>query len=70
MLTLRTGTAFFSRAFSSSQLYFEFAFNTRTEYYRVYSPVAFGKKQKNSTAYVRKFVPEVADLPDKYLLCV
>jgi cryptochrome len=38
-----------------------------SSFFRVYSPVAFGKKQENSNAYVRKYVPEVAKLPDKYL---
>ena len=37
-------------------------------YFRVYSPVTFGKKYKQSARdYVRHWVPEVANLPDKHL---
>ncbi|XP_017954545.1 cryptochrome-2 [Drosophila navojoa] len=33
------------------------------QYFRVYSPVAFGKKTDRTGAYVRKYVPELAKYP-------
>lgn len=39
-----------------------------TQYWRVYSPVSFGDKYPNVHGYVRKFVPELARLPDGLLL--
>merc|ERR1711907_810740 len=39
------------------------------QYGRVYSPVAFAKKYGDEAiAYIRRYVPEIADLPDKYIL--
>lgn len=35
------------------------------QYYRVYSPIAFGKKHDPSGKLIRKFCPELADFPDK-----
>jgi len=39
-------------------------FNT---YFRVYSPVAFGKKYDPTGKYVRHFLPVLRDVPDKYI---
>jgi len=33
------------------------------QYFRVYSPVAFGKKTDPTGAYIRKYVPELAEYP-------
>ncbi|ORY87110.1 DNA photolyase [Protomyces lactucae-debilis] len=38
-----------------------------SQYYRVYSPVAFGKKWDKSGALIREFVPELKNVPDKYI---
>jgi cryptochrome len=38
-----------------------------SQYWRVYSPVAFGKKTDKSGAYIRKYVPVLAAFPDKYI---
>lgn len=37
------------------------------QYFRVYSPVAFGKKTDKSGAYIRKYVPELGKYPDEYI---
>ena len=37
------------------------------QYFRVYSPASFGRKTDPTGAYVRKWVPEVARLPAKYV---
>ena len=37
------------------------------QFFRCYSPVAFQKKNDPSGAYIRKWVPELAGLPDKYI---
>ncbi|TFY59231.1 hypothetical protein EVG20_g7869 [Dentipellis fragilis] len=37
------------------------------QYYRCYSPVAFGKKWDKSGDFVRRYVPELAAFPDKYI---
>ncbi|KJX98642.1 dna photolyase like protein [Zymoseptoria brevis] len=37
------------------------------QFYRCYSPVAFGKKWDDEGAYIRKYVPELADMPKKYI---
>ena len=37
------------------------------QYWKVYSPVAFGKKYDPSGAFIRRFVPELARFPDKYI---
>jgi cryptochrome len=39
-----------------------------TQYFRVYSPVAFpGKYKPASLAYIRKYVTELKEMPDKFL---
>jgi cryptochrome len=37
------------------------------QYFRCYSPVAFQKKNDPSGQYIRKYLPELAKLPDKYI---
>jgi len=37
------------------------------QYYRIYSPIAFGKKTDPSGEYIRKYVPILANYPDKYI---
>jgi len=37
------------------------------QYFRCYSPIAFQKKNDPSGKYIRKFVPELKKLPDKYI---
>lgn len=37
------------------------------QFFRVYSPVAFGKKTDKSGNYIRKYVPELAKYPDQYI---
>jgi len=37
------------------------------QYFRCYSPVAFGKKTDPSGAYIRKYLPQLAKFPDKYI---
>ncbi|KAI8474142.1 MAG: FAD binding domain of DNA photolyase-domain-containing protein [Monoraphidium minutum] len=37
------------------------------QYYRVYSPVTFGKKYDPNGSYIRKFVPQLAKYPSKYI---
>ena len=36
-------------------------------YFRIFNPITQGKKFDTDGAYVRRFVPEIAGLPDKYL---
>lgn len=36
-------------------------------YFRIFNPITQGKKFDADGAYVRKYVPEIAGLPDKYL---
>ncbi|EGO94705.1 deoxyribodipyrimidine photo-lyase, partial [Acidiphilium sp. PM] len=36
-------------------------------YFRIFNPVLQGRKFDPDGAYVRRFVPEIANLPDKYL---
>ncbi len=36
-------------------------------YYRIFNPIIQGEKFDSDGAYVRKFVPELANLPDKFL---
>jgi len=38
-------------------------------YFRVFNPVTQGQKFDTDGAYVRRYVPEIAALPDKYLHC-
>nr|POE88275.1 cryptochrome-2 [Quercus suber] len=37
------------------------------QFYRCYSPVAFGKKWDDNGDFIRRYVPELADLPKKYI---
>ena len=37
------------------------------QYFRVYSPIAFGKKTDPSGAYIRKYLPKLAKFPDKFI---
>ncbi len=37
------------------------------QYFRVYSPVAFPKKYDPTGAYVRRFLPQLRRMPDKYI---
>ncbi|KAK4507359.1 hypothetical protein PRZ48_001094 [Zasmidium cellare] len=38
-----------------------------SQFYRCYSPVAFGKKWDPNGDYIRKYVPELKDMPAKYI---
>ena len=38
------------------------------QYDRVYSPIAFPKKYPESRDFIRKWVPELAKYPDKYVI--
>jgi cryptochrome len=38
-----------------------------SQYYRVYSPIAFGKKWDKTGQLIREFVPELKNVPDKYI---
>lgn len=38
-----------------------------SQYYRCYSPVSFGKKWDENGDFIRKFVPELKDVPKKYI---
>lgn len=37
------------------------------QYFRIYSPIAFGKKTDPEGKYIRKYVPELKDFPTKYI---
>jgi cryptochrome len=37
------------------------------QFYRCYSPIAFGKKWDDNGDYIRKYVPELMDMPKKYI---
>jgi len=37
------------------------------QYWRVYSPVAFGKKTDKSGEYIRKYLPILKKMPEKYI---
>lgn len=37
------------------------------QYYRVYSPISFGQKWDKKGDFVREYVPELKDFPDKYV---
>jgi len=37
------------------------------QYFRCYSPIAFGKKTDKSGAFIRKWCPELKRLPDKFI---
>lgn len=39
----------------------------RPQYYRVYSPVTFGKKYDPEGRFIRRFVPQLAQFPAKYI---
>ncbi|GIS85304.1 MAG: hypothetical protein CM1200mP16_16040 [Nitrospina sp.] len=36
-------------------------------YFRIFNPVTQGNKFDPNGSYVRRFIPEIASLPDKYL---
>ena len=36
-------------------------------YFRIFNPVTQGKRFDSDGVYVRRYVPEIADLPDKYI---
>jgi len=38
-----------------------------SQFYRCYSPVVFGKKWDDNGDYIRKYVPELKDMPKKYI---
>lgn len=38
-----------------------------SQYYRCYSPVAFGKKWDPQGIFVRRYIPELKDFPDKWV---
>ncbi|KAK5130616.1 hypothetical protein LTR08_001875 [Meristemomyces frigidus] len=38
-----------------------------SQFYRCYSPVAFGKKWDDNGDFIRRYVPELKDLPKKYI---
>lgn len=38
-----------------------------SQFYRVYSPVAFGKKWDKTGALIREYVPELKDVPEKFI---
>ena len=37
------------------------------QYFRCYSPVAFAKKSDKSGAYIRKYLPALRKMPEKYI---
>ncbi|OEU16032.1 FAD_binding_7-domain-containing protein [Fragilariopsis cylindrus CCMP1102] len=37
------------------------------QYFRCYSPIVFQKKNDPNGNYIRKYVPELKDLPSKYI---
>ena len=37
------------------------------QYFRVYGPVSFGKKYDKEGAYIRKYLPQLKDMPAKYV---
>jgi cryptochrome len=37
------------------------------QYYRVYSPVTFGKKYDPDGKFIRRFLPKLANFPSKYI---
>lgn len=37
------------------------------QYYRIYSPVTFGKKYDPTGVYIKKFIPQLAKFPSKYI---
>jgi cryptochrome len=38
-----------------------------TSYFRVYSPVAFGKRWSVGPAFIKHYLPVLKDVPDKYI---
>lgn len=36
-------------------------------YFRVYSPITYGQKSDKSGALIRRYIPELAGLADKYV---
>ena len=37
------------------------------QYWRVYSPISFGQKYDKEGLYIKKYVPELKDVPKKYI---
>lgn len=37
------------------------------QYFRVYSPISFGKKTDPNGDYIRKYIPKLAKFPNKYI---
>lgn len=37
------------------------------QYYRVYSPIAFGKKTDKTGEFIREYLPVLSKMPDKYI---
>jgi len=37
------------------------------QFFRCYSPIAFGKKTDPDGSYIRKYIPQLAKFPDKYI---
>ena len=37
------------------------------QYFRVYSPIAFGKKTDPKGDYIRKYIPKMSKFPDKFI---
>ncbi len=37
------------------------------QYFRVYSPIAFGKKTDPEGSYIRKYIPQLKNFPEKYI---
>ena len=37
------------------------------QYFRVYSPIVFGKKTDPHGLYIRKWIPKLAKFPDEYI---
>jgi len=44
-----------------------FSFLLLFQYYRVYSPIVFGKKTDPHGLYIRKYLPKLKKFPDNYI---
>ena len=38
-----------------------------SQYFRVYSPITFGKQYDKNGDYIRKYIPALKDMPAKYI---
>jgi cryptochrome len=38
-----------------------------SQYFRVYSPISFGKQYDKNGDYIRKYIPALKDMPAKYI---